>query len=81
MGLLVGEESLERIARIAERERAPMYVVGETTEDMHLTFEEAGGDKPIDLDLSDMFGSAPKTYMHDRTMSVTTLPSATTALR
>jgi len=68
MGLLVGEESLERIARIAERERAPMYVVGETTEDMHLTFEEAGGDKPIDLDLSDMFGSAPKTYMHDRTV-------------
>ena len=66
MGLLVKSEDVERIARIAERERAPMYVVGRTTEDMHLTFEEAGGDKPIDLALSDMFGSAPKTYMVDK---------------
>jgi phosphoribosylformylglycinamidine synthase len=45
-----------------------MYVVGETTSDMHLTFEEKGGDKPIDLALSDMFGSAPKTYMYDKTV-------------
>ena len=65
MGLLVEEEALERIARIAERERAPMYVVGETTGDMHLTFENARGERPIDLALSDMFGSAPKTYMRD----------------
>ena len=66
MGLLVKGDAVERIARIAERERAPMYVVGRTTDDMHLTFEEAGGDKPIDLALSDMFGSAPKTYMVDK---------------
>ena len=65
MGLLVEEEALERIAHIAERERAPMYVVGETTDDMHLTFENARGERPIDLALSDMFGSAPKTYMRD----------------
>ena len=65
MGLLVEKEALERIARIAERERAPMYVVGETTDDMHLTFENARGERPIDLALSDMFGSAPKTYMRD----------------
>ncbi|WP_455514178.1 phosphoribosylformylglycinamidine synthase [Porphyromonas sp.] len=65
MGLLVEEDALARIARIAERERAPMYVVGETTDDMHLTFENARGERPIDLALSDMFGSAPKTYMRD----------------
>ncbi|MBF1046988.1 MAG: phosphoribosylformylglycinamidine synthase, partial [Porphyromonadaceae bacterium] len=65
MGLLVEEEALERIARIAERERAPMYVVGETTDDMHLTFENGRSERPIDLALSDMFGSAPKTYMRD----------------
>ena len=65
MGLLVEKEALERIARIAERERAPMYVVGETTDDMHLTFENGRGERPIDLALSDMFGSAPKTYMRD----------------
>ena len=65
MGLLVEEDARARIARIAERERAPMYVVGETTDDMHLTFENARGERPIDLALSDMFGSAPKTYMRD----------------
>ena len=70
MGLLVEKEALERIARIAERERAPMYVVGETTDDMHLTFENARGERPIDLALSDMFGSAPRTYMRDSRQQV-----------
>ena len=76
MGLLVEKEALERIARIAERERTPMYVVGETTDDMHLTFENARGERPIDLALSDMFGSAPKTYMRDSRQ-----PQAQPALR
>ena len=38
MGLLVDEKNIEHIRKIAERERAPMYVVGETTGDMRLTF-------------------------------------------
>lgn len=68
MGLLVDEASIERISRIAERERAPLYVVGETTDDMRLVFEQANGDKPIDLALGDMFGSSPKTVMTDSTL-------------
>ncbi|KGN72193.1 phosphoribosylformylglycinamidine synthase [Porphyromonas sp. COT-239 OH1446] len=66
MGLLVPEDAIEAITRIAERERAPMYVVGETTDDMHLTFERDNGEKPIDLALGDMFGSAPRTIMEDK---------------
>lgn len=65
MGLLVGEGCIDRLQRIAERERAPLYVVGETTDDMRLVFERDNGEKPIDLDLSDMFGSSPKTIMTD----------------
>ncbi|NDV47158.1 phosphoribosylformylglycinamidine synthase [Paludibacter sp. 221] len=38
MGFLVKEKDVERIKRLAERERAPMYVVGETTGDMQLSF-------------------------------------------
>ncbi|MDR1679270.1 MAG: phosphoribosylformylglycinamidine synthase [Prevotellaceae bacterium] len=38
MGLLVNEKDIEHIRKIAERERSPMYVVGETTGDMRLTF-------------------------------------------
>ena len=31
MGLLIDEKHLDHVKKIAERERAPMYVVGETT--------------------------------------------------
>jgi phosphoribosylformylglycinamidine synthase len=65
MGLLVGESAVNSLKRIAERERAPLYVVGETTDDMRLVFEKDNGAKPIDLALGDMFGSSPKTIMED----------------
>lgn len=65
MGLLVSESAVDPLKRIAERERAPLYVVGETTDDMRLVFEKDNGTKPIDLALGDMFGSSPKTIMED----------------
>lgn len=68
MGLLVPESAVERIERIAERERSPMYVVGETTDDMKFVFEQADGKCPIDLKLEDFFGSAPKTIMEDTSL-------------
>ncbi|MDR1336686.1 MAG: phosphoribosylformylglycinamidine synthase, partial [Tannerella sp.] len=69
MGLLVGEKDVERIRRIAERERAPIYVAGETTGDMLFVFEQADGAKPIDLPLEYMFGKPPRTVMTDRTVA------------
>ncbi len=39
MGLIIKEKDVERVKRLAEHERAPMYVVGETTGDMRFTFE------------------------------------------
>ncbi len=68
MGLLIPEEAVDHIARIAERERSPMYVVGETTNDMKFVFEQADGKRPIDLKLEDFFGKAPKTIMRDETL-------------
>ena len=65
MGLLVSESAVDSLKCIAERERAPLYVVGETTDDMRLVFEKDNGTKPIDLALGDMFGSSPKTIMED----------------
>ena len=65
MGLLVSESAVDSLKRIAERERAPLYVVGETTDDMRLVFEKDNGTKPIDLALGDMFGSSPQTIMED----------------
>ena len=68
MGLLIQEEHIEHVRKIAERERAPMYVVGETTGDAHFAFQQADGVRPFDLDVSQMFGHSPKTYMRDNTV-------------
>ena len=68
MGLLIQEEHLDHVRRIAERERAPMYVVGETTGDAHFAFQQADGTRPFDLDVAQMFGHSPKTVMVDETV-------------
>lgn len=74
MGLLMEEKDVERVKRIAERERAPIYVVGETTNDMQFVFEQADGSRPIDIKLEYMFGKPPKTVMIDKTVNETYQP-------
>ena len=71
MGLLIDEKHIEHVRRIAERERAPLYVVGETTGDAHFSFVQADGVKPFDLDVAQMFGHSPKTNMRDETVERT----------
>ena len=68
MGLLIDEKHIEHVQKIAERERAPMYVVGETTGDAHFSFRQGDGVKPFDLDVAQMFGHSPKTVMRDKTV-------------
>jgi phosphoribosylformylglycinamidine synthase len=71
MGLVMKEADIALLKRIADRERAPMYVIGETTGDDQFTFVEANGiNKPIDLKLEDMFGNAPRTVLTDDTIEV-----------
>ncbi len=69
MGLVIGEEHIDTLNRIADRERSPMYTVGDVTGDDRFTFEsKTKGDKPMDLGMNDMFGSSPKTIMTDHTV-------------
>ena len=68
MGMVIEQKDIEWVRTIAERERAPFYVVGETTGDHRFVFEQTDGVCPIDLAMSDMFGSSPKTYMTDSTV-------------
>ena len=68
MGLLIDEKAIDHVRKIAERERAPMYVVGETTGDHRFAFEQADGVRPFDLAVDQMFGSSPKRYMVDKTV-------------
>jgi phosphoribosylformylglycinamidine synthase len=67
MGLVMDEKHIAHITKIAERERAPIYVVGETTGDHRFVFEnKKSGVNPMDWDLHHMFGSSPKTILEDR---------------
>ena len=68
MGLLIDEHHLDHVQKIAKRERAPLYVVGETTGDAHFSFVQGDGVKPFDLDVAQMFGHSPKTVMRDNTV-------------
>lgn len=69
MGLVIAEKHIDTLNKIAERERSPMYTVGDVTGDHRFTFEsKTNGNKPMDLALEDMFGSSPKTIMTDKTV-------------
>ncbi|TCV12875.1 phosphoribosylformylglycinamidine synthase [Sphingobacterium alimentarium] len=69
MGLVIAEKDIETLKRVADRERSPMYTVGDVTGDHRFTFEsKTTGEKPMDYALEDFFGSSPKTYMKDNTV-------------
>jgi phosphoribosylformylglycinamidine synthase len=66
MGLVVKKVSADTFRRIAERERAPFYIIGEVTGDHQFTFiNTVTGEKPIDIRLESLFGNPPKTVMKD----------------
>lgn len=68
MGFVIDADQIPMVERIAQRERAPMYVVGETTGDHRFVFDAPDGSRPIDLAMGDMFGSSPRTVMEDHTV-------------
>lgn len=69
MGLVIGKENIDLLQKIADRERSPMYQVGDVTNNGRFTFEsKSTGAKPMDFALEDMFGSSPKVVMNDKTI-------------
>lgn len=72
MGLVIAEKDIDTLKRVADRERSPMYAVGDITGDNRFTFEsKTTGAKPMDYALEDFFGSSPKTIMRDNTITRT----------
>ncbi|GEQ85946.1 phosphoribosylformylglycinamidine synthase [Patiriisocius marinistellae] len=70
MGLVIAQKDIDTLKRVADRERSPIYEVGDVTGDHKFTFESATtGEKPMDFELADMFGSSPKTIMNDKTVA------------
>ncbi len=69
MGLVLPAQAVPLLERIAARERAPMYVVGEVSGDNAIVFESDDGSKPVDLPLSVLLGSSPRTVVEDQTVA------------
>ena len=69
MGFLLREEDLELVQRIADRERAPLYVVGKTDDTHSLHFGHKDGRSAIDLAVTDMLGNPPKTIIEDNSVA------------
>lgn len=65
MGLVLKQKDVEKLKKVADRERSPLYVVGEVTGDMQFKFVDDKGNAPINLQLADMFGNPPKMVMKD----------------
>ena len=68
MGLVIKKEDFNKIKKIAERERAPLYHVGYVKENKRLVFKGKEAINPINLNLDDFFGSSPKTIIKDKTI-------------
>ncbi len=69
MGLVINQDNIDLLQRVADRERSPMYQVGEVMSNQRFTFQsEKTGEKPMDFALEDMFGSSPKVVMNDKTI-------------
>jgi len=75
MGLVIPADKLGLLQRIADRERAPLYVVGEVSGDGRFVVSSTKtGEQAINLSLHDLFGSTPKTVMNDQSISRTYAP-------
>ncbi|MCK9625726.1 MAG: phosphoribosylformylglycinamidine synthase [Bacteroidales bacterium] len=71
MGLVMKSKDVPELKAIALRERAPFYIIGETTGEHNFTLKNfKNGETPIDLKIEDMLGSTPKTIMEDKSVDI-----------
>ena len=70
MGMVLKQDDIEYVKRIADRERA-LLCSRRNYGDDRFVFEQKDGVKPIDLAMADMFGNSPKTVMKDSTVTTT----------
>ena len=69
--LAVAKEDMPVFEAICQRERAPYAVVGEATQERHLTLEDAHFDNtPIDMPMDILLGKPPKMHRDATTLKV-----------
>ncbi|MEZ4906216.1 MAG: phosphoribosylformylglycinamidine synthase [Saprospiraceae bacterium] len=64
MGLVIDEKNFDNLQKISERERAPIYNVGEVNDTKILKYENTStGETAFKLDIYDLFGKPPKSVL------------------
>ena len=65
--MAIAARDIERFEAICARERCPYAVVGEATQDLHLTLKDAHfGNAPVDMPMSVLFGKPPRMHREAR---------------
>ena len=71
MGLILSKKDTLLLKKISQRERTPLFIIGQVTGDHHFSFvNDNNGEKPIDLAIESLFGDAPKTTLLDEKKKV-----------
>ncbi|WP_404341167.1 phosphoribosylformylglycinamidine synthase [Pseudoalteromonas mariniglutinosa] len=79
--LAVATEDFARFEAICKRERAEYAVIGEATEERHLTVADSHfGNNPVDLPLDVLLGKAPKMHRDVESKKVQAQPLDVTAI-
>jgi phosphoribosylformylglycinamidine synthase len=69
--MAVAQEDMATFDAICKRERAPYAVVGEATEERHLTLEDSHFENtPIDMPMDILLGKTPKMHRDAKTLKV-----------
>lgn len=67
MGLVIKAKDYPTLEKVSLRERAPIYKVGEVSDDQKFIIESDSEICPVDLKLEYLFGKPPKTILTDKT--------------
>lgn len=67
MGLVIKARDYPILEKVSLRERAPIYKVGEVTDDQKFIVETENDSCPVELKLEYLFGKPPKTVLTDTT--------------
>ena len=67
MGLVIKAKDYPTLEKVSQRERAPIYKVGEVSDDQEFIIESDDETCPVDLKLEYLFAKPPKTVLKDTT--------------
>ena len=67
MGLVIKIKDYPTLEKVSQRERAPIYKVGEVSHNQEFIIESDDESCPVDLKLEYLFGKPPKTVLKDTT--------------